>query len=490
MISTAQATAAKPATPPAALPASGTSNAASALAGLSGANFARLLSEQAVPTSTPTCTPTSAPTAEPTAARSAEPSSPHSTAAKAAAPAPQDAAPAPARKVSAAPASKAPASTTRPADGRPSTRELQPPGEAAADPGTADALNAATASEAGDGRDALEAPADDASAGLAEFTQLIGLTPAAAPALPTPANTTAATQLADGAGGDATATAAAGTARHGRALAHADAGATDADSTAANASVDADADTGSATARAAGRTTPPGDGTSSATAARPAPPPAAASSAAAARQDATASAERSASLAPAQRDAASAGPTALPTASANPQAFAAVMQPLLGGAADTRFTPEATARVHASLHSTAFAPELGTRVSLMAVDGVQHAELQLNPAEMGPVTVQIVLDGSQAQVSFQAVQAETRAALEQSLPDLAAALQGQGLTLSGGGVFQQAQQDPGASDNRNSGAEGGRTGSASARGAPGGAADTAPAASAPRRSVGLLDTFA
>ncbi|HEY9109889.1 MAG TPA: flagellar hook-length control protein FliK, partial [Roseateles sp.] len=145
------------------------------------------------------------------------------------------------------------------------------------------------------------------------------------------------------------------------------------------------------------------------------------------------------------------------------------------------------AGVQAPLHSNAFAPELGARVSLLAVDGVQQAELQLNPADMGPVSVQITVDGSQAQVSFHALQAETRQALEQSLPDLAAALQGQGLTLSGGGVFQQAQRDADHGEDRS---DAGRSPRASRSGNDrvGG---TAAATTAPvRRTVGLLDTFA
>ncbi|MFN3303881.1 MAG: flagellar hook-length control protein FliK [Roseateles sp.] len=159
------------------------------------------------------------------------------------------------------------------------------------------------------------------------------------------------------------------------------------------------------------------------------------------------------------------------------------------GKAFTDATPGAlpTAAVQAPLHSAAFAPELGTRVSLLAVDGVQRAELQLNPAEMGPVAVQIVLDGSQTQVSFHAQHAETRQALEQSLPELAAALQGQGLTLSGGGVFQQSPRDaePGARD-----AAPPLTSGGNGRAADAGWVNDVTAAASQRRSVGLLDAFA
>ncbi|MEJ6007226.1 flagellar hook-length control protein FliK [Paucibacter sp. AS339] len=92
----------------------------------------------------------------------------------------------------------------------------------------------------------------------------------------------------------------------------------------------------------------------------------------------------------------------------------------------------------ANLYDSAFAPEMAARLSVLAADGVQEAQLHLNPSEMGPVAVTIVLDGQQAQISFHAEQADTRNVLEQSLPDLAAALRESGLTLSGGGVFQQA----------------------------------------------------
>jgi flagellar hook-length control protein FliK len=101
------------------------------------------------------------------------------------------------------------------------------------------------------------------------------------------------------------------------------------------------------------------------------------------------------------------------------------------------------------LSEPGFAPEMAARLSVLAADGVQEARLHLNPAEMGPVTVQIIVEGQQAQVSFHAEHEQTRAVLEQSLPDLAAALRDSGLTLSGGGVFQQAgdqnrsaQQEP------------------------------------------------
>lgn len=101
--------------------------------------------------------------------------------------------------------------------------------------------------------------------------------------------------------------------------------------------------------------------------------------------------------------------------------------------------PAARLELAQPLHSPAFGPEMAARLSLLAADGVQQAQLHLNPAEMGPVSVQIVVEGQRAQISFHSDQADTRAVLENSLPELAAALRESGLTLSGGGVFQQAR---------------------------------------------------
>jgi flagellar hook-length control protein FliK len=59
---------------------------------------------------------------------------------------------------------------------------------------------------------------------------------------------------------------------------------------------------------------------------------------------------------------------------------------------------------------------------------------------MGPISVQIVLDGTQAQVNFGVDSAATRQIIEGGLPELAAGLRDAGFTLSGGGVHQQSQE--------------------------------------------------
>lgn len=89
--------------------------------------------------------------------------------------------------------------------------------------------------------------------------------------------------------------------------------------------------------------------------------------------------------------------------------------------------------------SPEFREALAVQVSVLAKDGVQHAELHLHPAEMGPVSVHIALQGTQAQVDFGADSLATRQVIEAGLPELAAALRDAGFTLSGGGVSQQSR---------------------------------------------------
>ena len=98
------------------------------------------------------------------------------------------------------------------------------------------------------------------------------------------------------------------------------------------------------------------------------------------------------------------------------------------------------ARLSASPGSPEFGPLLGAQITTFVRDGLEHARLQLHPADMGPVLVQIQLDGQTAQVYLSAERALTRQALEDAMPQLASQLQEAGLTLSGGGVSEQAQQ--------------------------------------------------
>jgi len=142
------------------------------------------------------------------------------------------------------------------------------------------------------------------------------------------------------------------------------------------------------------------------------------------------------------------------------------------------------AEVRAEVGSKEFAPALGSQLSMLVRNGIEHAQLKLNPGEMGPIEVRISIDGNQAQVDFSAAQAHTRQALQDAVPALASALRDSGLTLTGGGVFEQPRESRGeaqASGGRPSQATEQRTGD-----------DALPAAATPRqpRARGVLDLYA
>jgi flagellar hook-length control protein FliK len=144
----------------------------------------------------------------------------------------------------------------------------------------------------------------------------------------------------------------------------------------------------------------------------------------------------------------------------------------------------AAATLAAPLHAPDFAQLLAAQVSVFTRDGLEQAELHLNPPEMGPIGVQIELDGKDARISFHAVQAATRDVIERALPDLAAALSAQGLTLAGGGVFDRpadARAQPGRDATTRS-----ATGDGDARSGPA----AGPTGRALRLPAGMVDLYA
>ena len=94
----------------------------------------------------------------------------------------------------------------------------------------------------------------------------------------------------------------------------------------------------------------------------------------------------------------------------------------------------------------AFAPgwqdEAVGRMAHVVVTRNERAELTLHPAELGPVSIRVEMQADQASLTIVAACAETRSALEQSLPQLRDLLAGQGITLGQASVHDgQARRD-------------------------------------------------
>ncbi|MGB5347922.1 MAG: flagellar hook-length control protein FliK, partial [Woeseia sp.] len=85
----------------------------------------------------------------------------------------------------------------------------------------------------------------------------------------------------------------------------------------------------------------------------------------------------------------------------------------------------------------AWGEALGARVAVLAGQKLTSAEIRLNPAELGPLRVEIKVDDGNAQVNFTALHAVTREAIEQALPRLRELLAAEGLNLTGANVSEQ-----------------------------------------------------
>lgn len=119
---------------------------------------------------------------------------------------------------------------------------------------------------------------------------------------------------------------------------------------------------------------------------------------------------------------------------------------------------------------------LAAQVLLISNDKVQAATLRLTPEHLGPLEVRIDMRDAQVSVNFTAAHAETRAALEQAMPQLRAVLEGAGLTLGQATVQQQARREsqyPGATVRH-----------------VGGADEPPETVAAIPRSMGMVDEFA
>lgn len=97
------------------------------------------------------------------------------------------------------------------------------------------------------------------------------------------------------------------------------------------------------------------------------------------------------------------------------------------------------------LNDPAFGAAVGVSISRLVGEGVQEARLQLNPAELGPVSVRIALHGSEARIELGAALADTRALLDASMPALAEALRADGLVLAASQVSEWRSDSSGSS---------------------------------------------
>lgn len=108
----------------------------------------------------------------------------------------------------------------------------------------------------------------------------------------------------------------------------------------------------------------------------------------------------------------------------------------------------ATAQPAAPLGSDAWQDDLGRQVLAMVQRGDQQVDMQLNPADLGPLSISLNVGESGIQAQFQSAHASVRSAVEQALPQLQSALASQGLTLGEASVNDGASRQTGGEQPR------------------------------------------
>ena len=140
---------------------------------------------------------------------------------------------------------------------------------------------------------------------------------------------------------------------------------------------------------------------------------------------------------------------------------------------------------------THWGTELGQQVVMMSTNarqGMQTAELRLDPPDLGPLRVSLNLSDGVASASFVSAHASVRQAIETAIPQLQQALAQAGISLGQTSVGEQAAQQEFAQQQGNGGSHR-QSGNGSAV-AEASADIAAPTVTVSRNANALVDTFA
>lgn len=126
--------------------------------------------------------------------------------------------------------------------------------------------------------------------------------------------------------------------------------------------------------------------------------------------------------------------------------------------AATRVVQAAAIALPADLDA-GFGDELGSRIVWMAEQKLGHAEIRVNPENLGPIDIRLQMDGNRISAQFQAANPDVRHALQAGMGHLRELLGRHGMELSDGQVGSQHQKnEPRASTGPSGPQSGGRDG--------------------------------
>ncbi len=129
----------------------------------------------------------------------------------------------------------------------------------------------------------------------------------------------------------------------------------------------------------------------------------------------------------------------------NPGTTASVMP---GAATNPAAASQQPVVLNAPLGSGDWQQGLGQQLVGLYQRGDKQIDLHLHPADLGPLSISLRLADSGAQAQFISAHPQVRAAVEQALPELRAALASQGIALGEASVGSQQQPDREAQTNQ------------------------------------------
>lgn len=133
--------------------------------------------------------------------------------------------------------------------------------------------------------------------------------------------------------------------------------------------------------------------------------------------------------------------------------------------------------------------DFGQKITWLATNRQQTAELHLNPPQLGPLDVVVSVSGDQATAFFSSPHANVREAVEQAMPKLRELMADSGITLSNTSVSDQAKENAQDAYQRSQNSADARASGISDNIAPG-EQSIPQVTTSVRRHNGLLDTFA
>jgi flagellar hook-length control protein FliK len=99
-----------------------------------------------------------------------------------------------------------------------------------------------------------------------------------------------------------------------------------------------------------------------------------------------------------------------------------------------------TPTIATTLQDSRWPQEFSDRIVWIAKNDQQVAQINITPAQLGPVQITVNINGDQASINFASPHAEVRKAIEDAMPNLREMLASSGISLGQSNVGSQLQQ--------------------------------------------------